>query len=45
VTSANSGILVNSGHLLENPVFTALRRITPDIFYFKSKGGRERRKK
>jgi hypothetical protein len=41
VTSVSSGILVNSGHLLENLVFTALRRITPDIFYFKSKSGRE----
>jgi predicted AAA+ superfamily ATPase len=41
VTSVSSGILVNSGHLLKNIVFTALRRITPDIFYFKSKTGRE----
>ena len=41
VTSVGSGILVNSGHLLENLVFTALRRLTPDIFYFKSKAGRE----
>jgi hypothetical protein len=41
VTSVSSGILVNSGHLLENLVFTALRRATPDIFYFKSKTGRE----
>lgn len=41
VTSVSSGILVNSGHLLENIVFTALRRVTPNIFYFKSKAGRE----
>lgn len=41
VTSISSGILVNSGHLLENLVFTALRRVTPDIFYYKTKGGRE----
>jgi hypothetical protein len=41
VTSVSSGILVNSGHLLENLVFTALRRATPDIFYFKSRTGRE----
>lgn len=41
VTSVSSGILINSGHLLENLVFTALRRIIPDIFYFKSNGGRE----
>jgi hypothetical protein len=41
VTSVASGILVNAGHLLENLVFTALRRMTPDIFYYKTKGGRE----
>lgn len=41
VTSISSGIPVNSGHLLENLVFTALRRVTPDIFYYKTKAGRE----
>lgn len=41
VTSVASGILVNSGHLLENLVFVALRRVWPSIFYFKSKAGRE----
>ena len=41
VASVGSGILVNAGHLLENLVFTALRRVTPDIFYYKTKGGRE----
>jgi predicted AAA+ superfamily ATPase len=41
VTSVNSGILVNSGHLLENLVFTALRKVTPEIFYFKGKSGKE----
>lgn len=41
VTSVSSGILINSGHLLENLVFTAMRRITADIYYFKSKTGRE----
>lgn len=41
VTSISSGILVNSGHLLENMVFTALRRISPDIFYYKTNTGRE----
>ncbi|MCZ7556584.1 MAG: ATP-binding protein [Bacteroidia bacterium] len=41
VSSVSSGILVNSGHLLENLVFTALRRITPDIFYYKTRTGRE----
>jgi predicted AAA+ superfamily ATPase len=41
VTSTSSGILVNTGHLLENLVFTALRRTTPEIFYFKANSGRE----
>ena len=41
VTSVSSGILVNSGHLLENLVFTALRRLYPDIYYYKTKSGRE----
>ena len=41
VRSVSSGILVNSGHLLENLVFTALRRVTPDIHYYRSKAGRE----
>ena len=41
IRSVSSGILANSGHLLENLVFTALRRVTPDISYFRSKGGRE----
>ena len=41
VPSVASGILVNVGHLLENLVFTALRRVTPDIHYCKTKGGLE----
>jgi uncharacterized protein len=41
VTSVASGVLINSGHLLENLVFTALRRLYPEIYYFKSKTGRE----
>ena len=41
VTSVSSGILVNSGHLLENLVFTALRRLQPEIFYHKTKTGRQ----
>ncbi|MCK4305537.1 MAG: ATP-binding protein [Candidatus Eisenbacteria sp.] len=41
VTSVASGILVNSGHLLENLVFTALRRVSPEIYYCKTKAGRE----
>jgi predicted AAA+ superfamily ATPase len=41
VTSVASGILVNAGHLLENLIFTALRRISSNIYYYKSKGGLE----
>lgn len=41
VTSVSSRILVNSGHLLENLVFTALRRTTSEIFYYRCKSGRE----
>jgi hypothetical protein len=41
VTSVTSGILVNSGHLLENMVFVALRRCFPEIFYYKTQSGRE----
>jgi uncharacterized protein len=41
VASVASGILVNSGHLLENLVFTALRRLYPEIYYYKTKTGRE----
>ena len=41
VTSVASGILVNAGHLLENLVFTALRRVTPSIYYYRTKAGRE----
>ena len=41
MTSISSGILVNSGHLLENLVFTALRRTTGKIHYYKTKSGKE----
>ncbi|MBT9588343.1 ATP-binding protein [bacterium] len=41
VTSVSSGILVNSGHLLENLVFTGLRRIYSEVFYYKTRTGRE----
>lgn len=41
VTSVSSGILVNTGHLLENLVFTALRRLYSDIYYYKTRTGRE----
>ena len=41
VTSVSSGILFNSGHLLENLVFIALRRIYQNICYYKTKSDRE----
>lgn len=41
VRSISSGILINSGHLLENLVFIALRRLTPHVFYFKTKKRKE----
>lgn len=41
VTSTNSGILVNNGHLLENLVYVTLRRKTQDVFYYKTRAGRE----
>jgi len=41
VASVGSGILINRDSLLENLVFTALRRVTPEIFYHKTKTGRE----
>ncbi len=41
ITSISSGILVNSGHRLENLVFNALRRVSEKIFYYKTSGDRE----
>ena len=41
VTSVGSGILVNSGHLLENLVFTTLRRLHQEVYYYKTKTGKE----
>lgn len=41
IISVSSGILVNSGHLLENLAFTVLRRLYPEIYYYKTKTGRE----
>lgn len=41
VTSVSSGILVNSGHLFENMVFIALRRLYPAIYYYRTSSGRE----
>lgn len=39
--SISSGILTNRDSLLENLVFTALRRVTRELFYHKTKTGRE----
>jgi predicted AAA+ superfamily ATPase len=39
--SVSSGILTNFGHLLENIVFTALRRGSSEIYYYKTRNGRE----
>ncbi|MCF8108858.1 MAG: ATP-binding protein, partial [Desulfohalobiaceae bacterium] len=41
VPSIASGILLNAGHLLENLVFSTLRRCSDRIFYGRTKGGRE----
>ncbi len=41
VSSLSPGILINSGHLLENLVFTTLRRSSSNVFYYRTKGGRE----
>jgi hypothetical protein len=41
VASVSSGILINSGHLLENLVFTALRRLHQKVFYYRTRSGRE----
>jgi hypothetical protein len=41
VASVSSAILTNRDSLLEKLVFTALRRVTPEIFYHKTKTNRE----
>jgi predicted AAA+ superfamily ATPase len=41
VRSVTSGILVNSGHLLENIVFVALRRLNSEIYYYKTSNNQE----
>ncbi|MCX5975372.1 MAG: ATP-binding protein [Coprothermobacterota bacterium] len=40
VTSVSSGILINSGHLLENLVFATLRRLHAEICYYKTRNSR-----
>ena len=39
--SVSSGVLANTGHLLENLVFTSLRRKTSDLHYYKTQTGKE----
>lgn len=41
VKSVTSGILINSGHLLENIVFLALRRANQQVFYYKTSANQE----
>lgn len=41
IRSVSSGILINSGHILENLVFIALRRLNAEIFYYKTSGNLE----
>jgi hypothetical protein len=41
VSSVSSGILSSRNSLLKNLLFTKLRRVTPEIFYFKTKTDRE----
>jgi predicted AAA+ superfamily ATPase len=41
VASVSPGILHNAGHLLENLVFVALRRLHPEIRYYRTGNGHE----
>ena len=41
VRSVTSGILVNSGHQLENIVFVALRRLNNSLYYYKTSTNQE----
>jgi predicted AAA+ superfamily ATPase len=41
VTSVSSGNFTDRDSLLENLVFTALRRVTPEMFYYKTKASLE----
>jgi predicted AAA+ superfamily ATPase len=41
IRSVSSGILTNSGHILENIIFMAIRRLTSEIFYYKTKANLE----
>ena len=41
IQSLSTQMLVNSGHILENIVFNILRRFACDIYYYKTKTGKE----
>lgn len=41
ITSVSSGILINSGHLLENMVFVALRQWYGQLYYYRTHKGYE----
>ena len=41
IKSITANILINSGHLLENLVYIFLRRLQSEIYYYKTKNGRE----
>lgn len=41
VSAVNSGIMVNSGRLLENIVYMSLRQQTSQIYYYKTEKGHE----
>jgi uncharacterized protein len=41
IRSVSSGILVNSGHLLENIVFIALRMLNIAVYYYKTSNNQE----
>jgi uncharacterized protein len=41
IPSLTSGVLINAGHLLENIVFVGLRRAFSEVYYGKTRAGRE----
>ncbi len=41
VVSTSAGILLNTGHLLENLIFITLRRDNTEIYYYKTGTGKE----
>ena len=41
IKSVSSGILINSGHLLENLVFVAIRQLNSQLYYYRTQKGYE----